>query len=525
MESSTRKGKDFLEEKRHRSEESRDRHGRREKEADRRAPVNTHSRMDDRQTTQAVGARPGKSPSTTSTAQNLRTAKRSSNYNRGPSSGGSTMSSPAPSRDTGGSVGRHETPSTTSNTQMVSTTKRSTSRNLSNSSPRAPRASSRSDPFRHVQPGKKEPSLARGIEKLKPDDKPRGSKATATDTREKKSVEASVFPVFPHETVDVKELPERYLPRPNSGDRLIVYGDAHGMPDAVNCLKKVVQYNPKHDLQIFGGDMITKGRKNRPCRLNMTPAEVTIEASKDVLRNAMADGAYGVRGNHEDWLLNVEHARNGWVEDTSRHLDNRFSVMKNLRTPNKDGSDHKLYDALSRGEKDWLKKLPHILVLGKCGGRNKVIVVHAGLNPNFELKAQRVIETMNIKSIDPESGYTSSMHKDDKERKLMREADQRRFERMEPWFDAWDKKQEKLQPNKRTTVIYGHESKKGLTKREFSIGLDTGVQRVDKDPNKYRTLTALVIYHDQSEIVQVKEVKDQRSGNWEWKQINGVSKY
>ncbi|KAJ8071897.1 hypothetical protein OCU04_002204 [Sclerotinia nivalis] len=525
MESSARKGKDSLEEKRHRSEENKDRHARREKEVDRRAPVYTHPRNNDRQTTQAVGTKYEKPLSATSNSQNVPPTKRSSSYNRDPSSGGSTTSPPASARDTGGSVGRRETRSTTSNAQNVSTTKRSTSRNSSSSSPRAPRAPSRSDPFRHVQPSKRESSLARGIEKLKLDDKPTGSKAVATGIREKKSVEASVFPEFPHETVNVKELPERYLPRPNSKDRLIVYGDAHGMPDAVNCLKRVVRYNPKHDLQIFGGDMITKGRKNRPSRPNMTPAEVTIEASKDVLRNAMADGAYGVRGNHEDWLLNVEHARNGWIEDSNRHLDNRFLMMKNLRTPNKDGSDHKLYDAISRGERDWLKKLPHILVLGKCGGRNKMIVVHAGLNPNFELKAQRVIETMNIKSIDPENGYTSSMHKDDKERKLMGEADQRRFERMEPWFDAWDKKQEKLQPNKRTTVIYGHESKKGLTKREFSIGLDTGVQRVDKDPNKYRTLTALVIYHDHSEIVQVKEVEDQRNGKWEWKQINGVSEF
>lgn len=64
-------------------------------------------------------------------------------------------------------------------------------------------------------------------------------------------------------------------------------------------------------------------------------------------------------------------------------------------------------------------------------------------------------------------------------------------------------------------MIYGHESKLGLTKRKFSIGLDTGVQRIDKDPTKYRTLTALVIYHDRCQIVQVKEILG-KDGKWKW---------
>lgn len=67
--------------------------------------------------------------------------------------------------------------------------------------------------------------------------------------------------------------------------------------------------------------------------------------------------------------------------------------------------------------------------------------------------------------------------------------------------------------------MYGHESKKGLTKRKFSIGLDTGAQRVDEaNPGKYRTLTALVIYHDRCKIVQVKEI-EKKTGEWEWEPV------
>lgn len=69
------------------------------------------------------------------------------------------------------------------------------------------------------------------------------------------------------------------------------------------------------------------------------------------------------------------------------------------------------------------------------------------------------------------------------------------------------------------TVMYGHESKKGLTIKDFSIGLDTGAQRIDKlNPDKYRTLTALLIYHDKCTIVQVKEIK-KKTGKWEWEPV------
>lgn len=64
-------------------------------------------------------------------------------------------------------------------------------------------------------------------------------------------------------------------------------------------------------------------------------------------------------------------------------------------------------------------------------------------------------------------------------------------------------------------MIYGHESKLGLTKRKFSIGLDTGVQRIDKDPTKYRTLTALAIEYNQCRIFQVKEILGD-NGEWKW---------
>ncbi|ESZ93239.1 hypothetical protein SBOR_6395 [Sclerotinia borealis F-4128] len=375
-------------------------------------------------------------------------------------------------------------------------------------------SSSRRNLSQDPKSSKISPSLSSGMKSLRLDKTSTQSKAPTPVNYVKESDRASEPKSEPDDELIIARLPTKYLPKKHAKHEscLIVLGDVHGMPDAKDCLLKEVKYNPDYDHQIFAGDMVTKGRKSRPSKPDMTPAEVTIEASKDVLCGAMRHEASAIRGNHEDILLNVEHARKGWIEDTERLLDGGFRVKKLLRTPT--ASDKALYDALSTDERKWLKKLPHILVLGKVGGRNNMLVVHAGLNAKRRLEHQHVIETMNLKSIDIREGNTSSMARGDKERKnLALSVDQDHFKKMEPWFDAWDKKQNTLQPDEQTTAIYGHESKLGLMKKNFSIGLDTGVQRIDKDdPNKYRTLTALIIYHDRCKIVQVKEVKNSTVG-------------
>ncbi|TGO09974.1 hypothetical protein BTUL_0148g00080 [Botrytis tulipae] len=388
---------------------------------------------------------------------------------------------------------------------------------------------SRSNRPHDPRPGRRDPSINRETENRKLGGL-RESKAAATEDREKRSgdVPASKLPLsFPRNRVKIGVLPKCYLPRKEEETRrLIVFGDVHGMPDAKERLLEHIEYKPASDHQIFGGDMITKGRKSKPSKYATTKELITVEASKDVVRQARKDGTSGVRGNHEDCVLNVKHERNGWRESIDRDMDNQFNIQtrKKLRTPDyRDTSDYDLYDALTREERQWLEDLPDILVLGKCGGHNNMVVVHAGLNPFLGLKDQRIIETMNIKSIDPVKRYTSSMHAGDKEIKALDKKDRERFSKMIPWFEAWEDKQENLPASEQMTVMYGHESKKGLTKRKFSIGLDTGAQRVDKlNPDKYRTLTALVIYHDRCRIFQVKEIK-KKTGEWEWKPVELTS--
>jgi diadenosine tetraphosphatase ApaH/serine/threonine PP2A family protein phosphatase len=51
---------------------------------------------------------------------------------------------------------------------------------------------------------------------------------------------------------------------------------------------------------------------------------------------------------------------------------------------------------------------------------------------------------------------------------------------------SWNKYQKSLPKRKRTTVIYGHDSKRGLQTKKYSIGIDTGCVKGGK-------LTAVVI--------------------------------
>ena len=57
---------------------------------------------------------------------------------------------------------------------------------------------------------------------------------------------------------------------------------------------------------------------------------------------------------------------------------------------------------------------------------------------------------------------------------------------------------------------------------DFSIGLYTGVQRQGIVFGEYRTVTALVVYYNRCEIVQVREA---REGEWKQISIKGGSEY
>lgn len=244
----------------------------------------------------------------------------------------------------------------------------------------------------------------------------------------------------------IMNIPEKYLPEigpDRTQRRLIVVGDIHGMKQSLQDLLQEANYDQEQDHLVLAGDMVNKGPD-----------------SPGVVDLAMQIGASCVRGNHEDKVIRA------WEDMQSRSAELGDQIE----------SDEKIYRhhhrkviALARalGERriEWLKKCPLILRLGSFGDMGEVVVVHAGIEPGVELEDQNAFTVMNMRSI--KHGVPSK-------------------HRGKAWTKAWHKYQESLSPCQRKTVIYGHDARRGLKPKRYSLGIDTGCVRG-------RKLTAAII--------------------------------
>ncbi|KAH8816901.1 Ser/Thr protein phosphatase family protein-like protein [Xylogone sp. PMI_703] len=268
------------------------------------------------------------------------------------------------------------------------------------------------------------------------------------------------------------DLPAKHLPqigKHRSPGRLVIVGDVHGMRKSLEELLAKINFNEKEDHLIFTGDMISKGPD-----------------SAGVVDLAMKVGASSVRGNHEDRVLLVH------TDMETKHLDlpvpgpheDEETSQDSLEEESfnrGDYKDRKLVKALGEKRLKWLRKLPVILRVGELGEMGQVVVVHGGLVPGVELMGQDAAIVMNMRSIGHD-GVASESRKGP------------------GWWKAWNKYQKTLPKNERSTVIYGHDSKRGLQIEKYSMGIDSGCQNGGK-------LTAVVIEGGHSahkfDIVQV----------------------
>jgi len=278
--------------------------------------------------------------------------------------------------------------------------------------------------------------------------------------------------------IQLVDLPASYLPttgKHRHSGRLVIVGDVHGMKDALVDLLDKVKFDAKHDHLILAGDMISKGPD-----------------SAGVVDLAMKLGATGVRGNHEDRIL-VAHkkmaAENILVDSTGLNEgeDKSQDTQQEEGLSRQEIKDRALVKALGEKRIKWLKECPVILRVGKLGDMGEVIVVHAGLAPGVKLEKQDPFMVMNMRTIN--DGVPSA----DGEGLL--------------WIKVWNEYQKNLPKKDRATVIYGHDSKRGLQIEDYSFGIDTGCLRGNQ-------LTAVVIEgghtNQKHKIVQV-DCKDGRA--------------
>lgn len=218
----------------------------------------------------------------------------------------------------------------------------------------------------------------------------------------------------------------------------------------------------------------------------------------------MEKGASAVRGNNEDRVLLA-------VKATAAE-SNDEAVASRI-----DPDDRATAKSLSADQVSWLKSLPVIL---RCGAvplspLHNLVIVHAGLVPGIPLRKQDPWAAMHMRSLvypyddqwrgrirerfearnkaaAPEGQDPAPVSDDEVDAEFERQKAEAGgypddaavvavpvdTHQGEPWNEAWNRHQRKLAPSDRTTVVYGHDAKRGLVvarKGEtHTFGLDSG---------------------------------------------------
>jgi hypothetical protein len=227
--------------------------------------------------------------------------------------------------------------------------------------------------------------------------------------------------------------------------------------------------------------------------------------SRGVIDMAMDLGADCVRGNWEDRtllaynsLVAKVHPLPGPQEDPNTKED----FLDEESFSHGDYKDRAMAKELDKKHIDWLLKCPVILRVGGISGFNgggDIVVAHAGLAPGIDLDRQDPFLVMNMRSIDIMTRVPSEDRKGEPWEKVCHFL-------LRPQFvcnthllkQLWNHHQSHTHPaSQRQTVVYGHDSKRGLNINKYSKGLDSACVKGGQ-------LTALVIDHNgKNKIVSV----------------------
>lgn len=243
-----------------------------------------------------------------------------------------------------------------------------------------------------------------------------------------------------------------------------------------------IDYDKLNDHIILAGDIISKG-----------------PSSPEVVDLAISISASCVRGNHEDRVLLAR--QNLQSSSLTYHQPNKPSTeeisdkeilrraiapstadaagkskkSKKKQKKKQDSDDWDRYSpadvdlarSLSKDQITYLAACPVILNLGLIPPLGTVQVVHAGLVPGIPLQSQDPFSVMYMRTIDLDTHIPSPV-----------------FEGI-PWYKLWEryqdhqmkmlkKKRKKKKGDQPSTVIYGHDSRRGSQLRRWTKGLDTG---------------------------------------------------
>jgi len=241
---------------------------------------------------------------------------------------------------------------------------------------------------------------------------------------------------------------------------------------------------------------------------------------------ALVGGLSCVRGNHEDRILLVHKDLNSTLlplkegssdPESVTVLSQAVSNLDDESFSRGDYSDRVLARQLNKEQHEYLSSCPVILRVGYLGPLGEVVAVHAGLVPGLPLEHQDPFSVMSMRSIDldthvpSKSPATGASGKEGTES----ESDRRKSMALVPWTKLWNKYQNLLPnparkymrgdklPQLHTTVVYGHDSHRGLQMAKWSLGIDTGCVKGDR-------LTALIVGDGGRMIIRQVPCKDYR---------------
>ncbi|KAJ5907458.1 hypothetical protein N7495_000140 [Penicillium taxi] len=261
---------------------------------------------------------------------------------------------------------------------------------------------------------------------------------------------AKIFPI----SSLISELPSNVI-LPLSGNtsergRLIIIGDVHGMRKSLEALLEKVSFEKsKGDHLVLTGDLTNKGPD-----------------SPGVVDLAIKLGASAVRGNHENAVLNAAAAINATSDSQNNTGDlSSSAASENESAPNPpSAATQSTASALSKLQLDWLAALPVALRIKlppdlPSSLDNNLVAVHAGLVPGIPIEEQDPHAILHIRSLErspeDEHKFLPALARGE-----------------ESWTVEWNRWQDSLET--KTTVIFGHDARRGLQISSHAIGLDSG---------------------------------------------------
>lgn len=234
----------------------------------------------------------------------------------------------------------------------------------------------------------------------------------------------------------------QYLDTKRVKERTIVVGDVHGCFDELKELLVKCSYNKHNCTLIFVGDLVNKG-----------------PYSVETIRFARKEGAYCVRGNHDDSML--AHALK-FKNSCSYELPKWYEYIKDL-------TDEDL---------EWVNELPYTISIPSLNA----VVVHAGLVPGIHLEEQKPGDMCYMRNLlSSDNGFVASA----------------KGSEGSSWASMWS-----THDKSNVTVFFGHDAKRELQMFDRAVGLDTGCCYGKK-------LTAYVLPDNQLVSVPAKKVYEE----------------